>query len=127
MLRDCLSFVPYMPAPARWGLPLGLCMLELAPALFGFGFTRFSSLERDRAAEYLGRVAHARAPLSTVYVGLRSLVLIVFYQQPEVLSALGVDWQRRADELTARRARLAAMPADLANPRNAASGGGGRA
>ncbi len=112
-----------MPAPARWGFPFGLWLLEFAPALLGFGFRRFSSLERDRATEYLGRVAHARAPLPTVYAGLRSLVLIVFYQQPEVLVALGVDWQRRADELTARRARLVAMPADLANPRNATGRG----
>jgi len=39
-------------------------------------------------------------------LGLRTLVLLAFYQHPQVLAHLGVDWQGRAVELTRRRAEL---------------------
>ena len=124
VLRVCLSFVPYMPAPARLGLPIGLWLLEWCPLLFGLGPRRFSSLDEVDAAAYLARLLHSRPPLSTTVVGLRALMLIAFYERPEVLDGLGVEWQKRADELTQRRGRLLEMPRQLANPRNAAGGGG---
>ncbi|RMF22581.1 MAG: hypothetical protein D6760_07135 [Deltaproteobacteria bacterium] len=124
VMRACLSFVPYMPAPARLGLPVGLWLIEWCPLFFGFGPRRFSSLDEVDAAAYLARLLHARPPLSTTVVGLRALVLIAFYERPEVLGALGVEWQKRAEELTQRRGRLLEMPEQLANPRNAAGGTG---
>jgi hypothetical protein len=117
-LRSVLTFVPYMQPFSRWGFPLGLWLLELSPVLLGYGFTRMSSLEPSKRAGYLSRWEHAFGPFRTLYDGLRALVLMCFYQQPEILALLQIDWQARADELTERRARLQRMAPELANPRN---------
>jgi hypothetical protein len=39
-------------------------------------------------------------------MGLRTLVFLAFYQHPEVLASLDVDWAGRAAILTRRRAEL---------------------
>jgi hypothetical protein len=55
-----------------------------------------------------------------LFEGLRVLVLVAFYQQPEIMKALDVEWTSRAQELIKRRAKLMAMDPALANPRNTA-------
>jgi hypothetical protein len=126
VMRSVLSFVPYMLPFARMGFPVGLWVIELAPVLFGYGFTRMTRLEPSKRAGYLSRWEHSFGPLRTLYDGLRALVLMCFYQQPEILALLEIDWQARADELTERRARLQRMAPELANPRNAGTGRGAR-
>ncbi len=118
----CLSFMAYLPPAVRMALPFGLVLLEWSPLLFGFGMRRFSRLDGERATAYWERLLRAPAPLSSMAAGLRALVLLCFYEQPEILSALGVRWRERAEELVERRARLLEMPEELANPRNAAGG-----
>lgn len=120
VLRTMLSFVPYLPAPLRWGLPLGLLALDLAPPLFRCGFRRFTRMDRTAAARYLGAFEHSRGPFLLLFEGLRSLVLMAFYQQPQILEALEITWQDRAGELVERRARLLGMAPELGNPKNAA-------
>jgi hypothetical protein len=123
VLRTALSFVPYLPAPMRVGLPLGLLMIEYAPLAFGEGPRRFSRMDGERAARYLARWERTIGPLALLFTGLRALVLLSFYQQPQVLSVLEVDWASRARELTARRAALLGpLPA---MPDRRASGGEG--
>jgi hypothetical protein len=119
VLRTVLSFIPFLALPLRHGLPLALWAFEHAPVLFGLGRRRFSSLGAEEAERYVRRWEHGRPPLTQIYAAFHSLVLASFYQQPEVLAALEVDWSARADELVARRARLMTMSAELANPRNA--------
>ena len=116
--RTVLSFVPFLPLPMRHGLPVVLLLFECAPVLFGRGFGPFSKLDDGQAARYLGQWEHGRWPLSMIFSALHALILCSYYQQPEVLRALEIDWQARAEELTVRRARLLEMKADLANPRN---------
>jgi hypothetical protein len=114
VLRTALSFVPYLPAPMRVGLPLGLLMIEYAPLAFGEGPRRFSRMDGERAARYLARWERTIGPLALLFTGLRALVL---------LSVLEVDWASRARELTARRAALLGpLPA---MPDRRASGGEG--
>jgi len=121
-MRSVLSFVPYMQPFARWGFPVGLWIIEISPFVYGYGFTRMTRLEPSKQAGYLTRWEHAVGPFRTLYDGLRALVLMCFYQQPEILALLEIDWQARADELTERRARLQRMAPELANPRNAGRG-----
>jgi hypothetical protein len=122
VMRSMLSFVPYMPPLARWGFPLGLWAMELGPVVYGYGFTRMTRLDPSKRTGYLASWEHAVGPFRTLYDGLRALVLMCFYQQPEILAVLEIDWQARADELTERRARLQRMTPELANPRNAGRG-----
>ncbi len=118
VLRGVLSFVPFMPRFARYGFPIGLWLMELAPVLLGLGFTRMSRLDPPTREQYLARWAHAPGQLRILFDGMRALVLMCFYQQPEILAVLEIDWQARADELVERRARLQRMAPELANPRN---------
>lgn len=104
--REALEFVLYLPAPMRFGLPLGLYAIEYLAPILGGGPRRFSSMDATRAARYLARFESGRGPLDSMFQGLRALVLICFYQQPEVLAALEIDWQQRAELLTRRRAEL---------------------
>jgi hypothetical protein len=126
VLRTALSFVPYLPAPMRLGLPIGLVMIEYGPLAFGEGPRRFSTMDGARGARYLRRWEHTFGPLALLFKGLRALVLLSFYQQPQVLAALEVDWAGRARELVARRAELlepgGAARADLAPARGEGSG-----
>ena len=118
VLRGVLSFVPFMPRFARYGFPLGLWLIELAPVLYGNGFVRMSRLDPLARERYLERWQHARGPFRMLFEGMRALTLMCFYQQPEILAVLEIDWQARADELVERRARLQRMAPELANPRN---------
>ena len=106
VLGTALGFLPFLPLPARLGLPLGLRLLEYAPPLLGGGFCRFSNMEPQRAARYLASWGEAGGQRAAMFQGLRALVLISFYQHPAILRALGIDWQGRAEQLTARRAAL---------------------
>jgi len=118
VLRTTLSFVPFLPLPFRWGLPFGLLYLEFAPVLFRYGLRRFSSMTHDTATRYIAEFEQSRGPFLMLYQGLRGLMLMAFYQQPEVLDALEIEWQGRADELVERRARLLRMAPELGNPKN---------
>lgn len=122
VVEALLSFTPYMAVLLRLGFAIGLGLLEYSPVLFGYGLIRFSSMDRQRALAYLQRWQNGVGPLGLFFESLRELVLFCFYQQPQILRALGVDWQGRADELVERRARLLAMSDQLANPRNSAEG-----
>ncbi len=119
VLATMLRFVPHMAAPVRLSFPLGLLLVEFGAPFFGFGMTRFRSMNRARAISYLERIGRGAEPFRMLFDGLRVLVLVAFYQQPEILAALGVDWAPRAEELIARRAKLMNMEPSLANPRNA--------
>lgn len=119
VLAMVLSFVPFLPLPLRWGLPFGLLYLEYAPAWFRYGRMRFSQMDPHTASRYLAEFERSGGPFLLLYLGLRSLVLMSFYQQPEILRALEIRWQSRAEELTDRRARLLRMTPEIGNPKNA--------
>lgn len=125
VLVTMLRFVPYMASPVRIAFPFGLLFVEYGAPLFGYGLARFRSMDRARAAAYLERIGRGAEPFRLLFEGLRVLVLVAFYQQPEIMAALEVDWASQAKELIARRAKLMAMEPELANPRNAAALGKG--
>lgn len=127
VLATMLRFVPYMAAPVRLGFPFGLLIVEFGAPFFGYGMKRFRSMDRAQAVAYLERIGNGSEPFRMLFDGLRVLVLVAFYQQPEVMAALEVDWVDRARELTERRGKLMAMEPALANPRNAGGAGRGSA
>ena len=106
VLADIGRFFPYLPWPLRIGLPLGLYLVEFGPPLFLRRFTRFSSLSLPDAQEYLRRLHHAGGIFEALMMGLRTLVFLAFYQHPQVLAVMSIDWAGRAEALTQRRAEL---------------------
>jgi hypothetical protein len=90
----------------RIAFPAGLRLLEYGPPVFARRWVRFSALPTDEARRYLESFQHAGGLRAALVVGLRALVLLAFYQHPQVLAHLGIDWQGRAVELTRRRAEL---------------------
>ncbi len=106
VLDAVVAFFPYLPAPMRLAFPIGLRLLELGPPVVLRRFVRFSSLPPDEARAYLEQLHAAGGAFGALVLGLRALVLMNFYQHPQVLAALEVDWAGRATELTRRRAAL---------------------
>jgi hypothetical protein len=106
VLREIESFLPFLPGPMRFGFPLGLYLLELGPPLFARRWTRFSSMPVAEGRTYLERFHQAGGTRGALLLGLRTLVFLSFYQHPQVLASLGVDWSGRAAELVRRRAAL---------------------
>lgn len=102
------AFLPHLPPPMRLGFPLGLRLLEWAPPLVIGRLARFSRLPADEARRYLERALDLGGPLGAMVLGVRTLVLLCFYQHPAVLETLEVEWAGRARELTRRRATLLA-------------------
>jgi hypothetical protein len=106
VLREIESFMPFLPWPLRVGLPAGLRLIEYGPPLFARRLTRFTRMSPDDARAYLAGFQHAGGPRSALLLGLRTLVFLAFYQHPDVLASLDIDWAGRADTLVRRRAEL---------------------
>ena len=106
VLDAVVAFFPYLPAPMRLAFPVGLRLLELGAPLVVRRPLRFSSLPADEARAYLERLHAAGGPFGALVLGLRALILMNFYQHPDVLAALEIDWAGRAKVLTERRAAL---------------------
>ena len=90
--------------------PLGLRLLDWGPVLFARPRRprRMRALSHEARLAYLNGWLEAGGLRGALLLGLRVLVFMAFYQHPQVLESLGVDWQGRADRLTRERARLLA-------------------
>ena len=104
--REIARFLPFLPWSLRVGLPLGLYLVEFGPPVFSRRWARFTRMPRAEAVEYLARFQHAGGLRAALLMGLRTLVFLAFYQHPQVLASLDIDWAGRADVLTRRRAEL---------------------
>jgi hypothetical protein len=106
VLGEIGRFFPFLPWPLRLGLPLGLVLVEFGPPLFARRWCRFTSMSPADAGAYLARFQHAGGLRAALLMGLRTLVFLAFYQHPQVLASLDIDWAGRATALVARRAEL---------------------
>ena len=106
VLKRVRGFFPFLPPPLRRAFPLGLRALEWMPLLVLRRRRRFSTLPVEDARRVLERLNDQGGPFGALVLGLRTLVFLAFYQHPDVLRALEVDWAGRAGELTRRRAAL---------------------
>jgi len=108
VLARVRAFFPFLPPPLRRAFPLGLRLLEWAPLVVLRRRRRFTALSADEARGVLDRLNDQGGPFGALVLGLRTLVFLAFYQHPDVLQTLEIDWAGRAAELTRRRARLLA-------------------
>ena len=108
VLERVRAFFRFLPPPLRRAFPLGLRALEWAPLFVLRRRRRFTTLPLDEARRVLERLNDLGGPFGGLVLGLRTLVFLAFYQHPDVLRALEVDWAGRAAELTRRRAGLLA-------------------
>jgi hypothetical protein len=112
--QDCAvefvsTMLPYMATLSRWLLPLGLLFFELGTWLFFFSWRPFSRLPLARQRLYARSWMHSRLAMRRqLFLGLRSLALIGYYDQPEVYRDLGYDpGPFIAERQAARRQRYA--------------------
>jgi hypothetical protein len=108
VLERVRGFFPFLPPPLRRAFPIGLRLLQAAPLVVLRRPRRFTSLPVDEARHVLERMNDLGGPLGALVLGLRTLVFLAFYQHPDVLRRLEVDWEGRAGELVRRRAELIA-------------------
>jgi hypothetical protein len=106
VLQAMVEFFPHLPTPMRLAFPVGLRLLEWGPPVVLRRPTRFTRLSPEDARAYLERLHASGGPLAPLVLGLRTLVLLHFYQHPAVLASLDVDWAGRAAALTRRRGAL---------------------
>lgn len=106
VLQEVEGFLPYLPVTLRIGLPLGLYLVEYGPPLFARRLCRFSTMSPEDGCRYLAHWQEAGGLRGALLLGLRTLVFLGFYQHPDVLAGLGVDWAGRARALIRRRAEL---------------------
>ena len=106
VLAEIEGFLPYLPATLRLGLPLGLELVEYGPPLYARRWQRFSTMPPADGACCLAGWQEAGGLRGPLMLGLRTLVFLAFYQHPDVLAGLGIDWAGRARALTRRRAEL---------------------
>lgn len=110
VLAEVDAMLPQLPATLRLLFPVGLRLLEWGPPLFARPrrLARMSRLPEAEALAYLEGWQQAGGLRGGLLLGVRTLLFIAFYQHPEVLRSLEVDWASRADLLTRRRAELLA-------------------
>ena len=108
VLTRVRAFFPFLPPPLRRAFPLGLRVLEWAPLVVLHRRWRFTTLPPDEARRVLEHLNDLGGPFGALVLGVRTLVFLAFYQHPDVLRALEIDWAGRAAELTRRRAGLLA-------------------
>lgn len=92
----------------RWGLRLALLAVRLSPILLGLRLRLFESLPPDRRVALLERLEAAGTTLSLAFVGWRSIMTLVFYEDAAELRRIGYAGDARSRY---RRLPLAAVPA----------------
>jgi len=113
VLAQVDAMLPHLPKTLRTLFPVGLRFLEWGPPLFARPrrLVRMSRLPAAEALEYLEGWQQAGGLRGGLLLGVRTLLFVAFYQHPEVLRSLEVDWESRAASLTRERAALLAREA----------------
>lgn len=104
--RQVEQSIAHLPGALGLWFKMGLRFIEYGPPIYARRLSRFSNLPPPEGLEYLSRWEQARGPVKTLLRGLRFLIMFSFYQHPDVLADLEVDWAGRAVTLTRLRAEL---------------------
>ncbi|MBW2253157.1 MAG: hypothetical protein JRI25_01005 [Deltaproteobacteria bacterium] len=98
----------FHPLIAR-GFALGVRLLDWSPVWRFRSFKRVQKLPREEGCALLERLAHSRnGPLAQLAVAVRSSVLSAYFDQDEVIEALGYTPVPFITERTARRDQIVA-------------------
>lgn len=95
-VEDVDAFVGAASKTTRWGLRLALLLVRLSPILL---LLRFRTLERVPVAERVTVLAalerSSRAAMSLAFIGWRTIMTLLFYEDESELSALGYRAERQ--------------------------------
>lgn len=101
------GYIPYLTPLLRRLLPFGLWLFEWGPVLLLSAPRRFSRLGPGARDRYLQSWQHSRWSLRRQLVkGLKVLVLMGYFELPEVKAAIGYDLVPHVSARVARRAGL---------------------
>jgi hypothetical protein len=106
VLREVEASILHLPMPLRTSFRLGLSFIQYGPPIYARRWSRFTSLPPDEGRQYLAKWEHLRGPRRALFRALRTFIFLSFYEHPEVLASLEIDWQGRAATLVRRRAAL---------------------
>jgi hypothetical protein len=106
VLREVEASFLHLPAPFWTSFRLGLSFIQYGPPIYARRWSRFTSIPPDEGRRYLASWEHLRGPRGVLFRALRTFIFLAFYQHPEVLASLEVDWQGRAAALVRRRTEL---------------------
>ena len=92
LVRNFRRMVKEFPKCFRWGFFLGIRLFEWLPFLFGFGFSRFSSLPPQRQMTYVDNWACCRfVPKREFFKTLRAFVMLVVFSDRRVWEYIGYN------------------------------------
>jgi hypothetical protein len=98
-----------LPRLLGFWFKVGLLFIEYGTPLYARRLRRFSRLPASDGLAILSRWERARGVRAALLRGLRLLIYFAFYQHPQVLAGMEIDWEGRAAKLVARRAELLAL------------------
>jgi hypothetical protein len=95
-VADVDGFVSPASRGLRFGLVMMLRFIQLAPMLLFFSFSTFENLEVKKRVELLEKMDQSSIGLvGLVVVAYRTLMTMVFYEDPHELSLLGYPGDER--------------------------------
>lgn len=95
--------ISYLPPSAGIPFAAGLAALEWLAVLQAPGCSRFSRLDPDRATLYLHRWGGSLLSLQRdFFKAVKAMVMIAYYEQPEIMAHLDYDPQGFIEELKAK-------------------------
>jgi hypothetical protein len=96
----------YFPPLVAWGFKMLLHVLDWSPIWRRTAWSRISRLDRGRAESVLNAIGASGSPFVRLLImGVRSSILVAYYDQDEVHAALGyevVKWMRARIDLRHR-------------------------
>ena len=102
-VEDVERLVATFPSGARLVVGAGVRALEVGAMQPGFGFRPFSRLDSAEASRYVEWWDTAPLSLRRLVLLARDLVLMAYYEQPEVRSRVGYEPDPWIREVSARR------------------------
>jgi hypothetical protein len=107
------AFISAASAPLRAGLRIALFVVSIAPLLLLFRMRRIDKLSIDDRVVVLSRLERSRLTnLSLMFIGWRTVMTLVFYENAVELERLGYA----GDERHVYKRRLATLPMLVAPP-----------
>ena len=107
-VTDVDGYVSAASRPIRLGLRLALFVVQIAPILVFFRMSTLCRLNVEDRVRVLSRLERAKlAPLSLAFVGWRTVMTLVFYEDPGELRKIGYAGEERRRY----KRRLPALPA----------------
>jgi hypothetical protein len=111
-VTDVDGYVSAASPPIRFGLRIALFIVRIAPLLMFFRMRTLERLSVDERVEILARLERSRITnLSLAFIGWRTVMTLVFYEDPIELASIGYAGEERVRH---KRSLLVIAPLALA-------------